>query len=168
MRGIDLALLDERRLLALETYRILDTPPDPVIDGHLRVAAEACRLPIGVVAFLTTDSLWIKARLRFPFQDLDLDHSVCKYMLAGAPFLLIPDLRADPRTADNPLVTGPTGARFYAAVPLRSDANGMLGSLSLMDTVPHRPDDAAPFLSVMADRAAAVMAHLASRRIGDN
>lgn len=50
--------------------------------------------------------------------------------------LVIEDLSIDPRSRDNPLVTGPAHLRFYAGAALIV-AGVRLGSLCIFDTVPH-------------------------------
>lgn len=162
----DRALLAESRVAALHAHRIVDTARDAVIDAHLHAVTASCRTPMGIVAFLTTDSLWIKSAVGFAHSDLDLDHSVCKYLLLGSRFIVISDLTADSRTASNPLVTEELGARFYAAVPLLSSDNEILGSLSVMDTVRRDLDAVAPFVECMTSAAAAIMAHIRSCCIG--
>ncbi|RYC29332.1 GAF domain-containing protein [Lichenibacterium minor] len=124
------------RLSTLAAAKILDTATDPAFDGIVRLATRLCQTPVGLVSFVDADRQWFKARVDFPHCETDLERSVCKFALAEPDLLIIPDLAADPRTAANPLVTGSPFIRFYAGAPLRMPNGQVLGSLSVIDTVP--------------------------------
>ena len=53
---------------------------------------------------------------------------------------MIEDAKTDPRFSANPLVTGDPRIRFYAGVPLTSEAGFNLGSLCVIDTKPRTLD----------------------------
>jgi len=126
----------QQRLEALRELGILDTPAEVEFDDVVLLASTLCDSPVALISLVAEDRQWFKARVGFPLLQTDLDHSVCKYALTKADLLIIPDLRLDPRTAGNPLVTGEPFIRFYAGAPLR-DGNGVpIGSLCVIDTEP--------------------------------
>lgn len=76
-----------------------------------------------------------------------------------AEALVIPDCRADPRFSDRDYVKGEPGVRFYAGVPIITQAGYRIGVYAVSDENPRdglSPSD----LRFMEDVAAAVMEHL--------
>lgn len=127
---------DAGRLEALEHHAILDTAPEPAFDAAVLLARTLCGAPIALISLVADDRQWFKARSGFGPEQTTLDESVCAHALGLSGFLVIPDLRADPRTEDNPLVTGDAHIRFYAGSPLRVRGGHVLGTLCVLDTVP--------------------------------
>lgn len=127
---------DPARLGALDALAILDTPSEAGFEDVVRLAARLCAAPVALVSLVASDRQWFKAQVGFPHCQTDLDRSVCKYALDQPDLLVIPDLAADPRTRDNPLVTGEPGIRFYAGAPLRLLDGHVVGSLCVIDLVP--------------------------------
>ena len=152
------------RLEALADYRILDTPPEAGFDDIVLVAKTLCRTPVALVSLVDADRQWFKARVGFGPGETPLSQSVCAYALGQDDILLIPDLRDDPRTRDNTLVTGEPFMRFYAGALLQTPEGIKLGTLCVIDTVP-RPggltDDQADGLRALARQ---VMAQMELRR----
>ncbi|MET0314650.1 MAG: GAF domain-containing protein [Hansschlegelia sp.] len=130
---------DEARLAALAEHDILDTPPEPGFDDIVRLAALICETPVSLVSLVAEDRQWFKARIGFEPCETDLGSSVCAHALAEPDLLVIPDLSADARSRDNPLVTGEPRIRFYAGAPLRTAEGHVLGSLCVIDGKP-RPE----------------------------
>lgn len=131
------------RLTALDRLQVLDTPPEAEFDDVVLLASELCRTPTALVSLVDKDRQWFKARLGFPAQQTALDRSVCRYAMAEDRVLVIPDLRLDPRTRANPLVTGSPFIRFYAGAALRDGTGVPIGSLCVIDTAV-RPDGLTP------------------------
>ena len=127
---------DQARLDALAALKLLDTPPEEEFDDIVQLAALVCDVPVALVSLVAGDRQWFKARVGFPPCETSLNASVCAYTLAEPDVLIIPDLTADPRTRDNPLVTGEPFIRFYAGAPLHGPDGQVLGSLCVID---HQP-----------------------------
>jgi signal transduction histidine kinase len=96
-----------------------------------------------------------------------LDRSVCAHVVKKGELLVIPDLTADHRTRDNPLVTGPPHIRFYAGAPLITPEQEVLGALCVIDNQP-RPvgltEGQRDAINVLAGQ---VMVQLELRRISE-
>ncbi|MFE1603139.1 PAS domain-containing protein [Methylobacterium sp. ID0610] len=133
------AIVDPARLAALDRYDILDTKPEQGFDDVVQLATQICRTPVALVSLVAKDRQWFKARTGFAACQTDLGRSVCAHALTGEDVLIIPDLTGDPRTRDNPLVTGEPRIRFYAGAPLRTPEGLTLGALCVIDTQP-RPE----------------------------
>jgi diguanylate cyclase (GGDEF)-like protein/PAS domain S-box-containing protein len=103
-----------------------------------RVAAGACRVPIGLVNFVDEDRQWTKASCGLPgLGDLPLDVAFCPQTILGTGILEIPDTALDPRYASNPLVVRDPFIRFYAGAPLFGNNGVALGALCVLDRKPN-------------------------------
>jgi signal transduction histidine kinase len=96
-----------------------------------------------------------------PLTETPRDQAFCLHNLSGRDLLVVEDAAADPRFADNPLVTGPPGIRFYAGAPLVTPDGLVLGSLCGIDTAPRRAETMD--LEVLHDLAAIVVRELELR-----
>lgn len=108
---------DPARLAELEAFEILDTVPEEGFDDAVQIARLICHAPVALISLVAADRQWFKARAGFPACETDLGRSVCAYALSEPDLLVIPDLSADPRTRNNPLVTDEPHIRFYPARP---------------------------------------------------
>ncbi|MCH9702353.1 MAG: histidine kinase, partial [Actinomycetia bacterium] len=53
------------RLLALDSFAILDTPPDQAYDDLTALAAHVCATPMSAVSFVDAGRQWFKSRHGF-------------------------------------------------------------------------------------------------------
>ncbi len=127
---------EDSRLASLFRYNVLDTPPEAGFDDIVRIAAWVCETSISLVSFVSYDRQWFKARTGLDACETPLDRSICAHVVKTGELLVIPDLAADPRTRDNPLVTGPPYIRFYAGAPLLTPEQEVLGALCVIDDRP--------------------------------
>ncbi len=129
----------------MHALRALDTASDPAIDRIVALAAELFETPLATASLLDDRRSWPKSQFGAAPQETPIEQAVCFHALSmpAHSVIVIEDLSKDARFADNPLVHGPNGLRFYAAA-LLSDAKGNnLGTLCVVDTVPHaRPPEA--------------------------
>lgn len=130
---------EDARLAALNRYDILDTPTEPTFDNIAELAADLCEAPIAVVNFIADGRQWFKAEVGIGQRELPLDVSICRHAILQPGLFVVPDLTADPRFTDNPLVTAAGGLRFYAGALLETSEGLPLGTVCVLDNKP-RPD----------------------------
>ena len=153
-----------RRLAALDTYSILDTPAERAFDDVVQLAAQICGTPVAVVSLVAEDRQFFKAEIGLGVRGTPRDISICGHAILQAGLFVVPDTLLDPRFAQNPLVTGGPKLRFYAGAPLQTPDGLPLGTLCVLDHAP-RPEGLTPqqafALQVLAKQ---VMTQLELRR----
>ncbi len=132
----EVPLLEAERLAALQRCRVLDTPPEPVFDDLVFLAATICGTPIALITFVDANRQWFKARLGLEVSETPRGVAFCTHAILGHDLMIVTDASRDARFRDNPLVTGVPHIRFYAGVPLRNPEDLALGTLCVVDRVP--------------------------------
>ncbi|MDR2306348.1 MAG: diguanylate cyclase [Paucimonas sp.] len=127
-------LNEAARLCFLESLNILDTPAEETFDRITRLASVLLDVPMALVSLVDTNRQWFKSRQGLDVSETGRDVAFCAHALHAEDILVIPDAIADPRFADNPLVTGGPRIRFYAGVPLRFAGELSVGTLCVLDT----------------------------------
>lgn len=145
------------RVEALERLELLDTAPDERFDLFTRLAAHAAVAPIALVSLVDRDRQWFKSALGLDVRETPRSQSFCAHAILdpSEPFV-VEDATLDPRFADNPLVTGEPGIRFYAGVAIRTPEGLPAGTLCVIDRVARTADGA--MLTQLRDLAAGVTA----------
>jgi PAS domain S-box-containing protein len=149
----------DARLAALRRYEILDTLPEARFDNIVEIARALFDVPIAVISLVDDHREWFKARLGLPISETPLQDSFGAAIIRAAGVLAIADVRRDGRFRYNPVVAGEPRIRFYAGAPLRTGDGFILGTLAVMDPVPH-PDVTAQRVEMLAR-----LANLAMRQI---
>ncbi|MDB5749392.1 MAG: hypothetical protein JWP72_4240 [Massilia sp.] len=129
--------LSERdRLAVLDTYGILDTPPEAAFDDLVRLLGQLLGVPIAAVNLLADGRQWFKSEIGLGTREMPLNDSICKFALLQEGQMVVPDTREDARFNGNPLVTGAPGLRFYAGELLKTADGVPLGTLCVLDLEP--------------------------------
>ncbi|MFC0155036.1 GAF domain-containing protein [Xanthomonas dyei] len=130
------------RQQVLDGYRIVDSLPEETYQDIVRVAASLCDTPIALMSLVDRDRQWFKAQLGLGLQQTDRSQAVCDHAIRDPSHLLeVPDLTKDPRFRDISVVTGDTGARFYAGMPLVTTEGVALGTVCVLDIEPRTLND---------------------------
>lgn len=154
---------ETQRLAALQRHEILDTSPELEFDALARVAAQALGAPMAVVALLDSDRLWFKSKIGLDVPQIDRRVAFCAHaIMRPREPLVVSDLRADARFADNPLVAQAPHLRFYAGAPIVDPAGHALGTIAVLDNQPRQFSPAQR--ETLADLSTLVMTALHSRR----
>ncbi len=129
------------RLNALRACQILDTPPEASFERIANLAVQTLDMPIAAVSFVDRERQWFKAKVGLSICETSRNVSFCAHAILREEMLVVPDAAADPRFADNPLVTGEPGIRFYAGAPLYAPDGQALGTLCVIDLKPRQLDE---------------------------
>ncbi len=129
------------RLAALRELGLLDTPPDVEFDALVRAASLVCRVPISLLSLVDETRQWFKANVGLPgVSETPREVAFCAHAIQGDDVMEVPDATRDARFADNALVTGAPGIRFYAGAPIRLSTGHTVGTLCVIDRQPMRLD----------------------------
>ena len=127
------------RAAALAGYDVGRARHDAALAEAAAFLARLCDAPITMITLMDEVTQHVLARTGLEAEDFPVATSFCQHVLAADGLTEIADTAADPRTADNPFVTGPPHVRFYAGVPLRTPAGIAIGTACLFDMTP-RPE----------------------------
>jgi serine/threonine-protein kinase len=127
---------EAERVRLLASCGVLDTEPEPEFDEIARIAASVCATPVALVSLVDADRQWFKARVGTDLRETPRRLSFCAHALGGDEPLIVSDARTDARFADNPIVLGSPGVRFYAGIPIRLAAGSAVGTLCVLDYEP--------------------------------
>ena len=127
---------EPQRLAALRACQILDTPPEPVFDNVVHLAARITGAPIALISLIDESRQWFKASIGLPVHETPREQAFCTFAILGSEIMVVEDAALDARFRDNLLVTGEPGIRFYAGAPLEMRDGTHPGTLCVIDVHP--------------------------------
>lgn len=158
---------EQARLEALHRYAILNTGTDREFDELVHRAARDCDYPTALITFMETNRCWFKATAGVPrslqhVRELPRDETFCNYAFRSSGIFSVVDAREDERFRRLRVVDRPDGYRAYVGAQLITPDGHSIGSLCLLDTVPHAPTPEQ--LNTLRALATRVMALLETRQ----
>jgi len=125
---------EERRLEALRSFEILDSPEEEEYSNITALAAGIMGVPEAAITFIDEDRQFVKSSvLAGGPLTTTLDVSFCRHMVATHQPLIVEDASRHDifRTYSN--VVEDPHLRFYAGVPLEAPEGEFLGALCVVD-----------------------------------
>jgi len=129
---------EAKRLSALSSYNVLDTLPEKEYDAITRLASYICQVPVALISLIDSDRQWFKSKVGLDITETPRDVAFCNHTILNDALLEVTDASKDEIFKDNPFVKGDAHIRFYAGAPLIDPDGNRLGSLCVVDTVPHK------------------------------
>jgi hypothetical protein len=130
---------EKNRLEELNSYQILDTPPETELDELAEIASLICNVPISLITLVEKDRQWFKANRGLDRTETKREDSFCQHALNKPKELfIVEDSLKHPLFKNNPLVTGNPNIRFYAGAPLETPNGNVLGTLCVIDNKPRK------------------------------
>jgi PAS domain S-box-containing protein len=129
---------EQKRLVALKRYNILDTAPKLEFDDFTQLASLICQTPISLISLVDEARQWFKSRVGIEVCETHRSLSFCQHAIQGTELMEIPDAQLDERFCGNPLVTGDPYIRFYAGAPLITPDGHRIGTLCVIDKSPRQ------------------------------
>jgi GAF domain-containing protein len=131
---------------------VLDTPAEERFDRVTRDACTTFDVPFALVTLVDEDRQWFKSHQGIELTETPRDMSVCAHAILEDDVMQVSDLQEDDRFADNPMIAGSAGLRFYAGAPLVLSDGSRVGTLCIADRQPRTLDeDQVAVLRRMAD-----------------
>jgi len=127
---------EKHRLSVLQSFGLLNTPPEPELDEITTLAAEICGTPMAMISLVDETRQWSKSRFGPVPVEMPRADSFCAQAILDAEVLIVPDASEDRRFSGNPLVIGEPRLRFYAGAPLVTTTGVRIGTLCVLDPVP--------------------------------
>jgi len=128
---------ENKRLSALNEYKIMDTLPEQAYDDFAKLAALICHTPIALITLLDDHRQWFKARVGMETSETPREQAFCAHAIMNPDeVMIVKDATRDERFANNPLVTSDPNICFYAGVPLVTPTGEALGTICVIDNKP--------------------------------
>ena len=153
---------ENKRLIALDSYNVLDTLPEKEYDAITRLASYICQAPIALITLIDAERQWIKSKVGVEASEMPRSDAFCNHTIRNDEIMEINDSLENDNFKENMLVIGEPHIRFYAGAPLIDPDGQRLGALCVIDRVPRKlTAEQKDALRTLANE---VMSHLVLRK----
>lgn len=136
-----IAVDEKHRIAKLRQYQVLNNDNEPAFTRLTELVKLFFDFPIVTITFMDEETQYLRAVHGLgSICTTTREVAICNYTVLSNDVFVVADLADDERFADNPIVTGAPFLRFYAGAPIilyEDNTSYRLGSLCLIDTVPH-------------------------------
>lgn len=109
------------RLQVLKSYFSLDQEPEPTFDRMTSMAARLFGVQTALISLVDLGRQWFLSAHGYDVKETPRTYSICAHVIqSNGNELIVPDLTADFRFRENPLVTSSPNFQFYAGAALVS------------------------------------------------
>ena len=140
MRIAPLPANEPARLARLRALAVLDSAPEAIFDSLTRIAAQSCGVAMAFVSLIDERRQCFKSTYGVELSETPREFAFCSHAILDDTLMEVPDAALDDRFADNPMVVGEPGIRFYAGSPIALSGGERVGALCVIDRQPRRLD----------------------------
>lgn len=127
---------EAKRLEALDSLGILDTPREPAYDRIVRLVRASFDCDMALISVLDAHRQWYKAIEGADMDEVPVQDTFCRRTINMEGPLVVEDAAQHPSFKNNPYVTAENGVRFYAGIPLKTKNGFSVGTLCAVDSEP--------------------------------
>lgn len=124
------------KIANIQSLDLFYTPLEERFERITRLARRALQIPVAAITLFNDEKQWFKSVAGWVVSETPREATICKYTLQQQDPLIIADTRADPRTADSPLVKSAPYFRAYAGFRLADENGSAAGTFCVLDTKP--------------------------------
>ena len=148
--------LESARLAALESYCILDTPPEPCFDSITRLAAEYFHADASCLGFADESRVWIKSWWGRHVREIPRKNSIFDMVLKQDGPVVVADVAQCACAQDAPIMPKIFDSAFFASAPVRTPDGKIIAGLTIFaqEAREDLTEDQIDMLQKLADLAA--------------
>lgn len=119
----------QERVEAIERLRLAERGRDDRLDALVGTAQRTLGTEIAMFTILDAETEWQISVVGTTPRAFPIEQSSCRYTIASADGMVVPDAERDERFASSILVTGPAHLRYYAGYPVEAPDGTRIGAL---------------------------------------
>jgi len=132
---------EQERIDALRRYRILGTYAERSFKNIAKLVAEIFKSSIAMISLVDGEEVYFGSNVGMDTSIGPRGESFCSLTVLKPEVNVIENALEDPIVANNPLVCGDFGLRFYAGAPLITHDGFLIGTVCLVDKQPRKFND---------------------------